>query len=86
MTQCEEILKYLKTGKSITQRHASRYMDCDRLSARILDLRRRGWNIATIEKIKRKRRTGRICRFAAYKLIEPRISPAPGRFITVKSQ
>ena len=71
MTQNQEILKYLKTGKSITARHAARYFDCDRLAARICDLRAAGWNIVTVKRVKRKRRSGEICRFAAYKLLEP---------------
>lgn len=47
MTQTVRILKHLKSGKKLTPRQASDKFLCDRLAARICDLRREGYDIAT---------------------------------------
>lgn len=46
-TQNEQILDYLKSGKSVTPLKALRKWGCFRLSARIFDLRSDGHNIIT---------------------------------------
>lgn len=40
--QKRKILRYMEAGNAITQRIASREFDCDRLGARIYDLRHDG--------------------------------------------
>ena len=63
-SQNQKILKYLKTGRSLTQEEARSLFDCWRLSGRILDLRERGHSIFTeMVKVGRKR-------FGKYYLIE----------------
>lgn len=54
-SQCELILDYMSTYGSITQREAVKKFDCYRLSARIYDLRQKGYEI--IEKRERNKRT-----------------------------
>jgi hypothetical protein len=46
-TQKQQILAYLKKGKSITPLQALTKFGCFRLAARIADLRNEGLNIAT---------------------------------------
>ena len=46
-SQCLRVLAHLREGKTLTARQASRYMEIDRLSARIKNLRDRGWPIKT---------------------------------------
>ena len=48
-TQCKLILEYMQSHGSITPLDALREFGCMRLSARILDLRKLGWNIRTIK-------------------------------------
>lgn len=47
MTQNQEILQYLKKGGTLTQLEAADRFKCWRLSGRILDLRRKGFDIRT---------------------------------------
>lgn len=47
MTQCEEILKHLKRGKTLTPLQALKAGWGLRLSARILELRQAGYDIKT---------------------------------------
>ncbi len=68
-TQCDRILKHLKTHKSgITQMDAVERFGCYRLSARISDLREMGYPIITESETK-KNRYGVPCTYARYKLI-----------------
>lgn len=46
-SQCKRVLAHLQSGKTLTARQASRYMDIDRLGARIFNLRSLGWKIKT---------------------------------------
>lgn len=46
-SQNERIIKYLKTGKTLTPMNALNLFDCFRLAARISDLRRDGHTIYT---------------------------------------
>jgi hypothetical protein len=47
-SQCNTILDYLKTGKGITQIEATRLWDITRLAARVSDLRKRNYPIASV--------------------------------------
>jgi hypothetical protein len=47
MSQNKQILEYLKNGNSITPLTALEKFNCLRLSARILDLKDKGYNIKT---------------------------------------
>lgn len=68
MTQCDRILRHLKTHKrGITQADAVERFGCYRLSARISDLRGMGYDIATEYETK-KNRYGVACTYARYKL------------------
>lgn len=42
MSQAKQILRYLRSGNSLTQAQSVRYFGCYRLSARIFDLRKMG--------------------------------------------
>ena len=46
-TQNQAILAYLETGARLTPLEALERFGCFRLSGRILELRRQGWNIAS---------------------------------------
>lgn len=65
LSQKKQILNYLNSGKSLTQREASALFDCDRLSGRIFELREEGYRIQTemITNPKNKKR------FASYSII-----------------
>ena len=67
MTQCERILDHLKTQGPITQRQAYELFGCERLGARIFDLREKGYAI-TRTMITAPNRFGDITRFAQYAL------------------
>ena len=62
MSQNTQILNYLLSGKKLTPITALNKFNCFRLSARILDLRKKGYNIIT-ENVTRKGKT-----FAEYSL------------------
>ncbi len=47
LSQNEKILHYLQAGNSITQRVAVNRFGCYRLSARIADLKKKGYHIVT---------------------------------------
>ena len=49
MSQAASILAHLKRGGGITHRQAGRLYGCDRLAARIHDLRSKGHDIRTQE-------------------------------------
>lgn len=67
MTQTEKILKYMKSGESITQAEAVTEFGCYRLSARISDLRHEGYDIRR-DMVTRKNRYGEPVTFASYRL------------------
>lgn len=69
MTQAEEILKYMRDFGSITQMDAIRDLGCTRLSARISDLKRRGYVIRTATETG-KNRYGKETSYARYRLVE----------------
>ena len=68
-SQAQEILAHLKSGKSITPSYAVTHFRCYRLAARICDLRRDGWDIVTDTKTHKSKRSGRMVKYAAYRLI-----------------
>lgn len=47
LSQSEKILRHMKRGRTITQEQAVRLFKCYRLSARIADLKKKGYNIVT---------------------------------------
>lgn len=70
MSQCEKILKYLRTHKrGITALIAMEKFGIMRLASRIHDLREMGYKIMT-STVEVKNRYGDICRVANYKLVE----------------
>ena len=64
MSQNNQILDYLKSGKKLTPLTALKKFGCFRLSARILDLRQEGHAIIT-ENVTRKGKT-----FAEYSMLQ----------------
>lgn len=47
ISQCKQILAYLKEGNGITNKIAIDEFKCYRLAARISDLKKKGYNIGT---------------------------------------
>ena len=69
LTQNAAILDYLNTHGEIDKKIAMKICDCDRLSARIYDLRHRyGANIVT-DRREKKNRMGHRVSYAVYKLV-----------------
>jgi hypothetical protein len=68
-SQCARILAWLQLGKPITAHVARSEFGCDRLAARIKDLRNDGHTIHT-KTIKVFNREGQPCRVAEYWLVE----------------
>lgn len=68
MTQCEQVLEYMKDFGSITPLEAMQDIGCMRLAARIADLREQGHPIGRRMKTS-KNRYGRDVTFAEYYLI-----------------
>ena len=69
LSQCDMILAYMRENGSITQIEAASEFGCWRLSSRILDLRKRGYNIARTMKTK-KNRYGKPIAYASYHMEE----------------
>lgn len=67
MSQKEEILKYMRNNGGITPLQAANSLGCQRLAARISDLRADGYDIET-EMITVRKRFGGKARVARYKL------------------
>ena len=69
MSDSEKILAYLQEHGSITSWEAIQHFRCTRLSGRIYDLRKRGYEItATTEEAVNA--DGEKCRYARYRLIQ----------------
>ena len=68
-TQCKMILFYLKERGSITAKEARSLCQCERLAARISDLRKLGIPIKTETKTY-KNKNGYLVRYAVYRLEE----------------
>ena len=64
MSQTNEILKFLKAGRTITPIIALNLFGCMRLAARILEIRDMGYNVLTTTI------TANGKRFAGYRLVE----------------
>ena len=70
MTQCEKILKFMKTHKlGITPLQAMDHFGCMRLSGRIHDLREMGYEIKS-EIVPVRNREGYLCHVARYTLVK----------------
>ena len=69
MTQCEQVLEYMKDFGSITPLEAMQDIGCMRLAARIADLREQGHPIGRRMKTS-KNRYGRDVSFAEYYLLQ----------------
>lgn len=68
-TQREKVLSYLREWGSITTLDALREFGCMRLATRVFELKRQGYNIATvIERAENK--SGEIVHYARYILTE----------------
>lgn len=67
-SQCKIILVWLKEKGSINAKVARRLCGCERLAARVNDLRRNGIPIQTEMKTYISTKTGRPVRYAEYKL------------------
>ena len=65
MTQNEKVLRHLKEIGSITSWEAIREYGITRLSAKIYDLRKQGYDIDS-ERVTAKNRFGESCTFAKY--------------------
>ena len=68
MTQNDEVLKHLQEKGPLTPLQALDLYRVFRLAARVDDLRRRGYGIATEMKRAVDKRTGRVKRYAVYHL------------------
>lgn len=64
-SQCEEILKHLQSGRSLSPLEALERYGCFRLGGRIYDLKKQGHKIKTIMVEKNGKH------FASYKLVIP---------------
>lgn len=69
MTQCEQVLNYMRTHGNITARDAVNYLDIYRLSARIADLKADGYLIKS-ESVRKKNGKGEWKHYASYSLVE----------------
>lgn len=67
MTQCDQVLAYLKTGAYITQSEALERYGIARLAPRIEELKKRGYNITTVM-IRFTTVLGKRGKYAAYRL------------------
>lgn len=74
-TQCEKILAWLKAGKTITPLQALDKFSCNRLAARVNDLKGQGHDIAS-RMVRVVNRDGNTCRVAEYRLVGEQIDMA----------
>lgn len=65
VSQCNKIINYMNQHGSITQVEAANVIGCYRLSARIFDLKERGYSIKKIMCVK-KNDEGNTVQFAKY--------------------
>lgn len=68
VTQCKQIVEYMRKHGGITPKEAER-LGCMRLASRICDLRKQGYAIK-VERVKVKKRNGRTTSIARYSLAE----------------
>ncbi len=69
MTQCERVLQFIKDFGKITDNDAHNYLHINRLSGRIFDLRKQGYNIV-MEWESNKNVYGEMTRYGVYRLEE----------------
>ena len=67
MTQCQQVLAYMRQHGGITQQDATNYIGCTRLAARIDDLKKQGHKIDA-DTVSVRTRDGRTARIAKYSL------------------
>lgn len=67
MTQCEKILNHMQTIGGISAYDAVMRYGITRLSARIFDLRKAGYKIAS-DTVKTKNRDGKCCQYEVFRL------------------
>lgn len=63
--QTTEILRYLEEKGSITSYEAFNLFGCTRLSAKIFNLKKRGYKISSVDEVT-KNRYGNTCTFSRY--------------------
>lgn len=68
LTQCERILQYIKDFGSITTRDAFIEFGCTRLSGRIYDLKKQGYQFNG-KTVQSENRYGETVRYKEYKLV-----------------
>lgn len=68
-TQCQRVLTYLESGKTLTQFEAITDLGILRLASRINDLRKDGHNILS-RRVSVSNRFGERCSVASYKLMK----------------
>lgn len=66
-SQCNRLIEYLQKYGTITQKEATDRLGITRLSARVCELKKKGYEFET-ERIKVRNRFGESCPVARYKL------------------
>ena len=69
LSQCEQIVRYLRKHTGITRLQALEKFECINLPGRICDLRQGGYNIVSVWQEKKKL-NGDVKRFVQYRLVE----------------
>jgi hypothetical protein len=69
MNQTQAVLEHLKSGKPLTSKQAFQLYGCTRLSAKVFDLRKKGYNIETLM-CEGETRFGTPCSYGKYVLRE----------------
>lgn len=69
MNKTQAILNYLETHTGITSMQAIEMFGATRLSAIIFNLKRRGYDITTVDRVA-KDRFDNTCRFVEYRLVK----------------
>ena len=72
MSQNEDLMIYLSQGNEITEDDAPKKLGIGRLSARILDIKRKGFPVAT-ERREVKKANGKTARIAVYTMKVPEV-------------
>lgn len=63
--QTSAVLNHLLSGKTLTSMEAFQLFGCTRLSAKVFELRKKGYNIECVE-VESTTRYGTLCRYANY--------------------
>jgi hypothetical protein len=65
MNQTQAVFSHLKAGKTLTSKEAFQLYGCTRLSAKVFNLRKKGYDIETIM-CEGTNRYGETCRYGKY--------------------